>query len=157
MDKILILLKGLNLPTVGTSIVIVCLVALVGGVGFVAFDYSQRGIEIEKLEDKINAFENEKKQWIRKQIDFMDMQDSLMHKVQSLEKTAQTDKMNYAEREAQLQLTLKQVIQRGQDALHKAQAKHDTLESYVEKLESGNYEVKMGVWPFKSKRLVPKK
>jgi chromosome segregation ATPase len=157
MDKMLILLKGLNLPTVGTSVVFVCLVALVGGVGFVAYDYSERGIEIEKLQGEISVWENEKKQWVREQMSLMDVQDSLRHTVQNLEKTSQTDKKNYAEREAQLQLTLKQVIQRGQDALQKAQAKNDTLESYVEKLESGNYEVKMGVWPFKSKRLVPKK
>ena len=151
------LLNAVKLPSIGNSIVIVFVIAILSGVGIIGFDYSQKRNQIEKLEAKVNDFENEQKQWILEQRALMDVQDSLVNKVQMVIDSARTDRKNYAEREAQLQLTLKQVIRRGQDALQKAQVQNDSLESYVEKLESGNYEVKMGVWPFKSKRLVPKK
>ncbi|CAN1552348.1 hypothetical protein MCERE19_02219 [Spirosomataceae bacterium] len=157
MGKLLSLLNAVKLPSIGNSIVIVFVIAILSGVGIIGFDYSQKRNQIEKLEAKVNDFENEQKQWILEQRALMDVQDSLVNKVQMVIDSARTDRKNYAEREAQLQLTLKQVIRRGQDALQKAQVQNDSLESYVEKLESGNYEVKMGVWPFKSKRLVPKK
>ncbi|HLO43943.1 MAG TPA: hypothetical protein VK175_06385 [Leadbetterella sp.] len=164
MMKILGWITGVKLPSVGTMIVFVFVLGVLGGVGFLSYDYGQRGNRIEKLEGDIVAWENEKKVWFREKIRLQDVQDSLAAGLRQAQDDMAEDSVNYAEREAQMQLTIRDVVRQAQDdkrkyedGLRQAQADTEYWKDYAEKLESGNYEVKMGVWPFRGKRLVPKK
>ncbi|WP_255038626.1 hypothetical protein [Lacihabitans soyangensis] len=147
------------------------------GVGILSYSFSERGNRIEKLEGDIVAWENEKKVWFREKLRLQDVQDSLAAGLRQAQADMAEDSVNYAEREAQMQLTIRDVLRQAQDdkrkyegglrkaqadkekaqaALRQAQADTEYWKDYAEKLESGNYEVKMGVWPFRGKRLVPK-
>lgn len=160
MGKILGWITGIKLPSAGTLIVVVAVLAVVGGlagVGILSYSYAERGSRIEKLKGEIATWENEKKIWIREQMALMDVQDSLVNKVEMVLDSARTDRENYAQREAQMQMTIRQVLKKSADDKAKLVADRDYWKDYAEKLESGDYEVKMGVWPFRGKKLVKKK
>lgn len=158
--KIVGWITGLKKPSLGTVIVIVAVLAVLGGllgVGILSYSYSERGRRIEKLEADIATWENEKKIWVREQMALMDVQDSLVNKVELVLDSARADRVNYAEREAQMQLTIRQVLKKGADDKAELVAEREYWKDYADKLESGDYEVKMGVWPFRGKKLVKKK
>lgn len=157
MMKIFGWITGIKLPSAGTLIVIGVVLFILGSVGFLSYDYSQRGNRIEKLEGDIATWENEKKIWIKEQIALMDVQDSLVKKVDLVLDSARTDRVNYAEREALMQRTIRDVRKKAADDNAVLVADRDYWKDYAKKLETGEYEVKMGVWPFKGKKLVKKK
>jgi hypothetical protein len=159
MGKILGWITGIKLPSAGTVIVVVAVLTVLGGlvaVGILSYSYAERGSRIEKLEGDIASWENEKKIWIREQLALMDERDSLVAAFDSAQAAAREDSVNYAKRETQMQLTIRDVRKKAADDKAVLVADRDYWKDYADKLESGDYEVKMGVWPFRGKKLVKK-
>ncbi|MDP1814397.1 MAG: hypothetical protein Q8K92_08110 [Leadbetterella sp.] len=157
MGRIFGWITGIKLPSAGTLIVIGVVLFILGSVGFLSYDYSQRGSRIEKLEGEISGWENEKKIWIKEQLAISNERDSVATLLRAERLSHSADSVNYAQREAQMQLTIRQVLKKSADDKAELVADRDYWKDYADKLESGDYEVKMGVWPFRGKKLVKKK
>jgi len=146
MGKLLGLIMGMKLPSLGNIIGYCLMLVALGSVWFVGYSYAERGNKIKELQLDIKNWEKEKKIWLKKQISLNKSNDSLAVVVGSARADKTEDSLNFVSREQDFQKVIAEL-----------RADRNYWKDYGTKLESGEYEVQKAIWPFKGKKLVKKK